>query len=87
MDGDPRGRRRFGDGLLKLFDPGVGALERLVLDQHRLHQRIDRVGRAAEALANQPLGVGVAPLMLTERPGVGVKPVTANVTSLPNCCW
>ena len=34
----------------QFLDAHVGALQRLVLHQRRLHQRIDRVGRVAQAL-------------------------------------
>ena len=38
-------RRRF-----QFLDAHVGALQRFVLHQRGLHQRIDRIGRVAQAL-------------------------------------
>ena len=38
----------------------MGALERLVLKQHGLHQGVDGVGRAAQTLRNGGGGVGIA---------------------------
>jgi hypothetical protein len=57
-------------GMLKFLDAGVGALERLVLDQDRLHQRINRVRRVAEPFADHALGVGIAALALQRRKAV-----------------
>ena len=36
---------------LQFLDAAVGALQRLVLHQHGLHQRVDRIGRACAGLA------------------------------------
>jgi hypothetical protein len=45
---------------LQLLDAGVGALERLILDQRRLHKRIDCVRRPSQSISNEALGVRVA---------------------------
>ena len=45
---------------LQFLDAAVGALQRFVLHQHGLHQRVDRVGRLAQALRNRGDGVGIA---------------------------
>src|SRR4029077_16714560 len=45
---------------LQFLDAGIGALERLILQQRRLHQRVQRVRRALRALCDQPLGRGIA---------------------------
>src|SRR5262249_27583990 len=44
----------------ELADAGLGALERLVLDQGGLHQRIGRIGGLAEAVLNQAFGLSIA---------------------------
>ena len=44
----------------ELLDAGIGALERLVLHQRGLHQRIDGVGRLAQAVPDRALGVRIA---------------------------
>src|SRR4029077_6782697 len=44
---------------LQFFDPRVGALERLVLDEGGLHQRIDGMGRTAKSVRDQPFGLRV----------------------------
>src|SRR5258707_918528 len=54
------GRCRY--GAFELFNSTVGALEGFVLHQHRLHQRVNPIGRAAEPFANQPFGIGVTTL-------------------------
>src|SRR5258707_68529 len=54
------GRCRY--GAFELFNSTVGALEGFVLHQHRLHQRVNRIGRPAEPFANQPFGIGVTTL-------------------------
>src|SRR5260221_508561 len=53
---------RCRDGAFELLNSPVGALEGFVLHQHRLHQRVNRIWRAAEAFANQPFGIGVTTL-------------------------
>src|SRR5712675_1403413 len=53
---------RCRNGAFELFNSGVGALEGFVLHQHRLHQRVNRIGRAAEPFTNQPFGIGVTTL-------------------------
>ena len=55
------------DGVLQLLDAGVGALERLLLEEDRLHQRVDGVWCAREPFADRTLGVGIA-LPALERP-------------------
>ena len=49
-----------GSGSFQFLDAVMGALERFVLDQHRLHQGVDRVGRAKQALRNGGGGIGIA---------------------------
>src|SRR5215510_11419968 len=44
----------------ELADARVGALERFVLHQHGLHQRIGRIGGLAQAVPDQPFGIGIA---------------------------
>ena len=44
----------------QLLDAGIGALERLVLHQRGLHQRIDGVGRLAQPVADRALGLRIA---------------------------
>src|SRR5262249_26353797 len=64
-DGVEKAAAAFGgrrNGAFELFNSGVGTLEEFVLHQHRLDQRVDRIGRAAEPLANQPFRIGVTPL-------------------------
>ena len=56
--------------MLEFFDAGIGALECLVLDQDRLHQRINRVRRMAQPFADHPLGIGIAALALQRRKAV-----------------
>jgi hypothetical protein len=36
---------------LQFFDPRIGALERLVLDESRLHQRVDRMRRPFQSIS------------------------------------
>jgi hypothetical protein len=45
--------------LLKLTDPCVGAIQRLLLHQHALSQIIGRVGKAADNIADELECVGV----------------------------
>jgi hypothetical protein len=45
---------------LQFFHPGVGALERLVLNECGLHQSIDRVWRAAKPVRDRTLGLRIA---------------------------
>ena len=49
---------------LQLLDARIGALERLVHDQHRLHQRIDCMWRPSHAIGDDALGVPVAGVIL-----------------------
>ncbi len=51
------GRRTAG---LQFLDSAVGALERLVLDQNGLHQRVNGIGRLAQALRHRGDSVGIA---------------------------
>ena len=51
-------------GLLIFLDAVIRRLERLVLHQHGLHQRIDSVRRAAHAFADHRLGVRIARVRL-----------------------
>ena len=46
--------------LFQLLDALGGAAQRLVLQEHGLHQRIDRVRCTREAIGNRALGVGIA---------------------------
>jgi len=46
-------------GLLQLLDAAVGALQRLVLQQHGLHQSIDRIRGDAQTLGDRGSGVRV----------------------------
>jgi hypothetical protein len=55
------------DGVLQLFDARIGALERLLLEKDRLHQRVDRVWCTREPVADRALGIGIA-LPALERP-------------------
>ena len=48
------------DLLLQLLDPRVGALECLILNQRRLHKRVDRVRRPSQSIGNEALGIRVA---------------------------
>jgi hypothetical protein len=45
---------------LQFLDPAVGALQRLVLDQDGLHQRVEGVGGLAQALPDRSPGVRIA---------------------------
>jgi hypothetical protein len=45
---------------LELLDVGIGAFQRLVLQQHGLHQCIDGVGRLAQAVIDGGQGIGIA---------------------------
>ena len=56
--------------MLQLLDAGVGALERLLLEKHRLHQRIDGVRCTREPFAHRTLGIGIALLALERREAV-----------------
>jgi hypothetical protein len=44
---------RLAGGLrLQLLDPRIGALERLILNQRRLHERVDCVGRLPQSIGD-----------------------------------
>jgi hypothetical protein len=45
---------------LQLLDAGIGALERLVHHERRLHQRIDCMRRPSQTIHDQALGIRVA---------------------------
>ena len=45
---------------LQFLDAAVGALQRFVLEQDRLYQRVNGVGRFAQALGNSCNGVRIA---------------------------
>ena len=45
---------------LQFLDTAVGALERFVLEQHGLYQRVNGIGRVAQALRDRSGGVGIA---------------------------
>jgi hypothetical protein len=49
---------------LQLLDACIGALERLVHDQRRLHQRVDCMRRPSHAIGDDALGVRVARVIL-----------------------
>ncbi len=53
--------------LLVVLDTVVGGFESLVLHEHALHQRIDRIRRPAQALADHRFGVGIARIVLQRR--------------------
>jgi len=53
--------------MLQLLDAGVGALERLLLEEHRLHQRINRARCTREAFAHRTLCIGIALIALERR--------------------
>jgi hypothetical protein len=50
----------FGSAAFQFLDAIMGALQRFVLNQCRLHQRIDGVRRTPQALRNSRGGVGIA---------------------------
>ncbi len=45
---------------LQFLDPVVGALQRFVLEQDGLYQRVNGIGRAAQALRDRSSGVRIA---------------------------
>src|SRR5260221_10954003 len=58
---EPAGLMRFGRAVrLQRLNPGVGALERFILQQHGLHQRVNRVGRLTQAFRDRRDGVRIA---------------------------
>ena len=65
-------RRVFGAAgtVFKLADARVRALERFVLHQHGLHQRVGRVGSLPQAVPDQALGVRIALGILQRRQAV-----------------
>ena len=56
----PPRRLLLADRGLEFLDPVMGALQRLVLHQCGLHQRVDRIRRAAQALHDRGHGLAVA---------------------------
>src|SRR5215475_13423005 len=54
----------------QLFHPGVGALERLVLNEGGLHQRVDGVWRAAKPVRDHAFGLRIARSILNTRQSV-----------------
>src|SRR5262249_27296533 len=74
------GRPGFGRAALQCFDAGIGGLERLILDEHSLNERIYGVRRASQPIADRALGVGVAGLIFEF--GQAVKQICDKLTFL-----
>jgi hypothetical protein len=51
-------RRRFAFSL-EVADAGIRSLERLILYQHRLNERIRGVGSLSQAIPDQAFGLGI----------------------------
>src|SRR5262249_14316009 len=62
------------------LDMGIGSFERLVLHQHGLDQRVDRVGCAGEPFGNGALGIGIARLAF--KPGEAIEQIGDELTFL-----